>query len=305
MEIPRWLSEKNVPVSASNREIREGFIDKTLESLFSFVRDTLFNRQVSSKNGLMQSIDPRIKIIGVVFFIVSVSFLKNITAISMFLFISIILYFLSLIPPLMLVKRILPAMLLTFFISLPACFNFMVPGDTFMHFLSLHQNYRFGPWQIPKEIMITKQGLESAELLNIRVLTSISFAMLIPITTQPEKMIKGLSLLLPNQVSMIISMSYRYIFLLLKRAEESFMALKSRTFGKVLLSKQHTLIASRMGFLFALSYKLSRDVNMAMVARGYKKEVKYSRGFKIKKIDVAWCAFVFAFCSFMLWKFLI
>ena len=201
------------------------------------------------------------------------------------------------------IKKLMPVVLFTMFISLPAALNLIVKGDAVFTLFSLSRDYTIGPWYIQKEIAITRQGIHSVLMLNLRVLTSISLAMLIALTTKPESMVKTISSLLPGPFKLIVSISYRYIFFLLKRVEQSIMAFKSRSLGRISTKGQQRWVASRMGFLFSLSYRLSEDLYKAMEARGYKGETNVLDMFRITTIDIIWSVFCIIFSAVILWKF--
>ncbi len=303
MEIPEWLIERQTPAQLAVRQPKEGFADKTLRHVLSFIKGTLFNEGISSKKGFMQHIEPRVKALSLIGLIVVLSFLKDARAISLFLVLSIILYLCSRIPIMLYLKKLMPVVLVTIFISLPAALNLIVKGDAVFTLFSLSRDYTIGPWYIQKEIALTRQGIHSVLMLNLRVLTSISLAMLIALTTKPESMVKAISSLLPGPFNLIVSISYRYIFFLLKRVEQSIMALKSRSLGRISTKGQQRWVASRMGFLFSLSYRLSEDLYKAMEARGYKGETKVIDIFRITAMDIIWSVFCIIFSAVILWKF--
>src|SRR3990170_8846806 len=129
MEMPEWLKtvtgdESRVTGQGRNtlrvtryvRKERNGrFLDKTLHHVISFIEDTLFNESISKRNGLLQVIEPRLKVITLLSFIVILSLQKSIGGIAFFFFLSIALVFISKIPPCSFLKKLLPAMTLTIF----------------------------------------------------------------------------------------------------------------------------------------------------------------------------------------------
>ena len=64
----------------------------------------------------------------------------------------------------------------------------------------------------------------------------------------------------------------------MKIFEEMHLSLKSRLVRSFDRKTARHWVASRVGFLFKRSVKMSEDVYMAMVARGYSIEVKQNDG---------------------------
>ena len=72
----------------------------------------------------------------------------------------------------------------------------------------------------------------------------------------------------------VLDMTQRYLFLFMKVFEEMHLSLKSRLVKDLDYKRSHYWIASRIAFLFRRSIKMSEDVYMAMLARGYAMEKK-------------------------------
>ena len=79
---------------------------------------------------------------------------------------------------------------------------------------------------------------------------------------------------IPNIFTTTLDMTYRYIFLFVKIFEEMHIGLKSRLIKAFKKKRAREWISSRIGFLFRRSIKMSEDVYMAMIARGYTGEIK-------------------------------
>jgi len=72
---------------------------------------------------------------------------------------------------------------------------------------------------------------------------------------------------------MIISLAYKYIFILSRTIEETYFALKSRLSGNINNSKVRELISGRIFFIFKKSMIFYESTYYAMVSRGYKGKV--------------------------------
>lgn len=264
----------------------------------------MFNEKTSARKGFLQAIEPRVKIVTVLFFIVALSFQKSIMGIAAFSIAALLMLFLSGIPLEYFLRKILPAVTITLCIAAPAMLNVVVEGTPLFMLLSLGHPVSIGPVSIPKEISITEPGLRSATTLLMRVATSVTFVLLISMTTKPSRLMKAFSSLVPGSLSPIVSISYRYIFFLIRKTGQFIMGLKSRRISRIKAVDGRRWVSSRVGLLFSISLDLSRELEMAMKSRGYtegKLEI-LSTKFEITGKDVAWVLFTIFFCGGAIWK---
>jgi len=307
VDIPDWLKgpERRPPVSIKGREY---FLDKTLGHIILFVEDTVFNKKTSKKKGLLQSIDPVLKLITILSFIVLISLQRHPIQILPYLLLSITLIFLSRIPFLSILKKIIPITALTLLISLPASLNMIVGGKEVITLYTFETPQKVLFITIPERIAITEEGLLSSLTLIMRVSTSLIFVFLMTMTTGPERFIKALTLCVPGILRSIISITYRYIFLLIEKVELFIMGLESRRIARVSSSGGRRWVASRIGLLFSISIELSRELSLSMSSRGYNPELTRFKKGKSQRpgvIDLAWLIFCLAFNGLFIWKSLI
>ncbi|MEK6673752.1 MAG: energy-coupling factor transporter transmembrane component T [Nitrospirota bacterium] len=317
MEIPFWLTNqtthepqkrrKGIFALLKSSKRNERFIDRTLIYATAFLKDTMFNESVSTKKGLLQSIEAGLKLISLSVIIIAISFQKSIDGIVLFLPFTFLIAFASRVPLQSLIMKVLPAAVLTLFIALPATLNIIVDGKPFFVLFTLNKPFNIGPVTIPERITITVQGIESAFTLTLRVIASVSVAFLMTMTTTPNKLIKAVSSLIPGTLGNIASISYRYIFLLLRRVEQFVMALKSRRINSIEASAGRRWSASRISHLFFVSMTLTNELAMAMESRGYVQgEFKVqSSKFKVQDfsgLDILWLLATTLFAGVMIWK---
>ena len=315
MEIPQWLktatSDGSRVTRYALRKRNERFLDKTLRHVISFVEDTLFNESISAQNGLLQMIEPKVKIMSLLSFVVVLSLQKSMEGIAAFSLLAILLVFASRIPFTIFVKRLMPAAVLTLIISIPVILNLIVEGDPLFVLLRFERSVNMGPLVMPQEIAVTRQGLGSAITLLLRIITSVSIVFLLTMTTPPNTFVKTLSSLVPGTLQPLVSISYRYIFFLVRKIEQFIMGLRSRQITSVKPSTGRHWVTSRIGLLFSMSVELSNELAMAMESRGYKGESlkvhsdKVGTKFKVSdlsKRDIAWFLFTVIFAGVMIWK---
>ena len=79
---------------------------------------------------------------------------------------------------------------------------------------------------------------------------------------------------MPQVFVLILSMTYRYIFLFLHTVNGIFLARKSRMVAKTRGAEQRRWIGGTLGALMSRSFKMSNDVYAAMLARGFTGEMR-------------------------------
>lgn len=219
------------------------FLERSLKSAFDFFKEAIFSEEIAKYSGLLQSADPRLKAIALLATLILVCFINDPLLLAALYLISILLAVASRIDLLFFIKRVwffIP--IFTLFIAIPAIFM---------------------------------QGLFSAVLFVIRVTTCVSFVILVTITTRHNQLLKTLkSFGVPNIFIQVFDMTYIYIFLFVKVFEEMHLSLKSRLIKALDAKRARSWAASRIGYLFKRSLKMSEEVYLAMIARGYTGEVK-------------------------------
>ena len=73
---------------------------------------------------------------------------------------------------------------------------------------------------------------------------------------------------MPQVFVLILSMTYRYIFLFLHTINGIFLARRSRLVARASGAEQRRWIGGTLGSLMSRSFKMSNDVYAAMLARG-------------------------------------
>ncbi len=187
---------------------------------------------------------------------------------------------LSRVPLATLTKRVwLGVLVFTGSISFPALF--LVPGQA-IYVLPLWS------WTV------TTQGLRAAIHLIMRAETAATFSVLLVLCTPWTNLLKALRVLrLPVVLVVILGMTYRYIFLLLRNAHDMFTSRKSRMVGRLDGPEQRRAATACAGVLMSKTLQLSGDVYLAMRSRGFQGEVYILDEFRTRWLDwVVLTAFV-------------
>ncbi len=167
-------------------------------------------------------------------------------------------------------------------IAIPALFHVVSPGEPLLAFKI-----------VGIKLVITRQGLFGALLFIMRVLTSVSFAVLLSVTTKHFDLLKVLRVLrIPQVFVMILGMCYRYIYLFVEMIENVYLAIKSRVGTKVHYKRGQHIVAWNIAYLWNRSYQLNEAVYKAMLSRGYQGEPVVMDDYKITVKDGFWLFFV-------------
>jgi cobalt/nickel transport system permease protein len=215
---------------------------------------------LAKENGLLQKLDPRIKILALLPLIVIAALARRLSVVAGLFVLALALAVLSKIPLSTLAKRVwLGVITFTGLISLPALF--LTPGRV-VYSLPLTG------WAM------TEQGLRAAAYLVMRAETAATFSVLFVLCTPWSKVLKALRVLrVPVVLVVILGMTYRYIFLLLRNAHDMFTSRRSRMVGRLDGRQQRQAAAASAGVLMSKTMQLSGDVYLAMRSRGFQGEV--------------------------------
>ena len=267
---------------------RGNFIEQSISAAVSFLKESVFSDEYALKRGLLQSIDPRMKFVTSVIFLLGVLFSGSITVIVYFYGLSLVLAYLSKINLGFFLKRtwiFIP--LFSLFIAIPALFSIFTPGEALAGFevLGLH-------------LIITRQGLFAASLFVMRVITSVSFVILLNITTKHFELLKLLRVFrVPQMFVMVLGMCYRYIYLFAQVIENTFVAIKSRAGTDLRDKSGRHVIAWNIASLWYRSYRLNEEVYSAMLSRGYDGEPVVFDDFRMRPADWLWGLAVAVICA--------
>ncbi|MEW6408904.1 MAG: cobalt ECF transporter T component CbiQ [Nitrospirota bacterium] len=279
--IPEWLLKDDGHIVRTNKKVRITFVEKTMSSITHLIEDAVLNDRYACIDRFLQRLDPRAKVLSTVCFILLVTFTRRIEVLLGISLLSMLVSSICGIKPSVFIRRawILP-LLFTGVIIIPSIFNIITPGDTLVTLFE-------GDGIV---IAVTEQGLWGAITLVLRVMASVSLVTILTMTTRWSDLLASLKALrMPRIFILILEMSYRYIFHLLRIVEEIHIAKKSRTLSSVGMIKEWMWSSSGIGMLFLRSYRLSVDVHNAMLSRGFTGEVQTLNKFKIRRRDIVWC----------------
>lgn len=297
---PDWMTGKGdggcqcLPVGHTRRE---SAIQKSVIGMSHAIRSSLFSERVASRPGLLQETDPRVKTAGLLGLLVATSFLRNWYIILAIYGLTLVMASASSISLLFFIKRVwLFIPVFAGIIALPSLFNIFRPGDPLFTIWDFGGEIALGPLSFDTTLAVTHQGLKGAVVLILRVATSVSLAVLWALTTHWADLLKALRVfLVPRIFLLILSMAYRYIFLILGLATDMFTARTSRMVGSSSPREDRRFVASSMATLLGKSHTLSEDVYSAMISRGYTGEPLTIHRFKTATGDWLWLGAIILF----------
>lgn len=249
-------------------------LTRTLEGFASALGQALAAEQTARLPGLLQALDPRVKLCGLLALLLTAALSHRLLPLGALFVLGVVLALASRLNLIALCKRVwLVAFAFTALIALPALF--LTAGPVLWQWPTLH-------------LRITATGMRAALLLLTRVEAAVSFSTLLVLTTPWTRLLKALrTLFVPVEVVMLLAMTHRYIILLSETATQMFDARRARLVGHLNRREQRRLIVNTGGVLLSKSLEVSNQVYLAMQSRGFRGEVQLLDDFRLRPRDYA------------------
>jgi len=131
-------------------------------------------------------------------------------------------------------------------------------------------------------------GWQLALLLVLRSEVSLTCWLLLILTTPFTLVLRALQTLsVPTVFIAILSMTFRYIFLLVQTAQDMLLSRRSRIVGRMNGGDKRRMLSSTAGVLLGKSVQMSDDVYHAMASRGFRGEIRVMQDFQMTANDWA------------------
>jgi cobalt ECF transporter T component CbiQ len=266
--------------------VRPGFVERTITTFLAAAEYTAGAEAMATSKGALQSVDPRVKVAGLLGPIVAAALSRRLDTIAWLFAIAVVLALASKVSLARLLRWIWwPALLFTGAIALPAVF--LTPGAPAFSLGSL---------------TATHQGIRSALFLVARAETAVTYSALLAFTTPWPWAMKALRTLgCPAALVAILGMTFRYIFVILGTAAEMFESRQSRTVGRLEGPERRRMATTAAGALMEKSLQLSGEVYLAMQSRGYRGEVHILHDFRMNPADWFWLAGFASLTGMAIW----
>ncbi|WP_433087705.1 cobalt ECF transporter T component CbiQ [Dactylosporangium sp. CA-052675] len=281
---PAWLLQPELglcPCGCIGRRRKGSFVGKTLAGASGVLRQAIFSEDVAAAKGLLQRLDPRVKLLSMIGLLIAVALVHSLPILAGAYVATVALAVASGLSLGYFIKRVwLFIPIFTGIVVLPATLSVVTPGDVLLPLWHWH-GHTHG---------VTEQGLHGAGIIIARVATSISLVVLLTLTTPWARLLAALRALgVPKIFVLIIGMAYRYLFLLLDAVDDMYTARKARTLvadgGRRRTRAGRAFVAAGAGTLFGKAHQLSEEVHQAMTARGYTGDARTLHGFRLSPLD--------------------
>jgi cobalt/nickel transport system permease protein len=305
-QLPAFLrnyDDHPYPIQKGKRH-RLPFIDNTLQKLAEFIKSGYVQAETASKNGLMQNLDARTKLVFLLSFVILTSFLRHLPFLAAILIFTLILYPLSglnLFASLQ--KAFWPLFFFGFIVIAPAMLNIVSGGEIKLKLIQFKNEHNFWIYHIPAVIGISSEGLQLVIKLFLKISNSILLTLLIINTTSFSEIIKAMRMFkVPDIILLSITLSYKFIFILSKTTEETYFALRSRWTKHSSDTESSKIIAGRIAFVFRKSWIKYEEVYRAMVARGFTGKVNLCYPGKFRLNDLIFSLVLIGMASIIVFK---
>lgn len=229
------------------------------KELLKVLGESLSIEKYASRNGLLQRIDPRVKLIGLTCVIIFTVLMQNCLQFATLLLFLTLLAIASRIALRAFFSR--QAMVLIFSAIIVIPLPFITLG-TPIFVIPL------GPWLIG----VTVEGLYRAAVFGMRIWVCVAALSLLTLSTRFPVLLHGMQRLgLPSLFVSLTALTYRYIFLFTDEAYRMGLAREARMVKKERVFRLRTwrTISSMIGTLFIRAYERGERVYQTMIARGF------------------------------------
>ncbi len=248
--------------------------------------------ELARRRGLLQRLDPRVKLVTLLALIVTAAVATRTTVLAVLFVVAVALVLASRIDLGRFALRawtFIP--FFTALIMLPAVFDVVTPGRPLFTLWSHGTPF----WPLPGRLAVTAAGVFEFARLVLRVTVVVSYGVLLTVTTPWSDLLRALRAVgVPRSLVFVLAVAYRYIFTLVRLVQDMAVARTSRLVGPVSAAEDRRFLGGAVAALFGKSQAVSEQVYQAMVARGYTGEVHTLDTWSFRRRDVVWVVAVTA-----------
>jgi len=261
---------------------------KTADSIAHAITEVLQNEELAARPGLLQRLDPRIKLLTLVLFAVTASLVHSVWVLVALIGVTSVLAAASRVGVGSFERKVwASAGLLAFLLAAPSAMQIFTPGPVVVP---------LGPFSL------TEPGLMGAATLTTRVVAAAGFALLVVWTMRWSDLLKALSAMrLPDVVVATLAMTQKQILTLLRTVEQIHLARESRTLTRGSARANRAWVTERMAFVVRKSMKTADDVYDAMLSRGFTGAMPSLVKLRLRPRDWAWSVASIVLCAAMLY----
>ena len=279
-----WAAGRLLSPRSGPARPRRTLARRTADAVGSAVAEVIENEELASAPGVLQQLDPRLKLTALALVAVTASFTHSPVVLAGMAVLTLLLAAVSRVPVASFSGKVWgSAGVFGALLALPAATFLITPGPVVVP---------LGP------LSLTAPGLVTAATLVLRVVTSAGFALLIIWTTRWTDVLVALSTMgLPDVVVATLAMTQKQIVSLMRTVEQLHLARESRTLSAGSATENRAWVVGRMAFVIKKSVKTADDVYDAMLARGFSGSMHSLAALSSTARDWAWFAAVAFACA--------
>ncbi|MGV8084557.1 MAG: energy-coupling factor transporter transmembrane component T family protein [Coriobacteriia bacterium] len=250
---------------------------RTADSIGAAITEVLENEDLALSPGLLQSLDPRVKLASLVGFAVVTSFVHSIPVLVGLSLLPVGLAAVSRVRVSSFLKKLwASAGLFAVLLAAPAATSLITPGPALVSLGALS---------------LTLPGVLGALTLIFRVTASAGFALLIIWTTRWTDILLALTAWhVPDIIVATLALTQKQILSLLRTVEQTHLARESRSLSTGSAAENRAWVTERMAFVVRKSLKTADDVYDAMLSRGYTGAMRSINRLRATRRDWVWFA---------------
>jgi cobalt/nickel transport system permease protein len=260
-----------------------------LSSFVNAIQETVYAERYSARIGLLQQIDPRVKLFSVAALVLSAVAVRTIAPLVVVLGVIILLCIASRIP-------------LTFFTLRTTVFIPIFAGLIALPLLFMTPGVALATLRLDGVVLvITSQGLYRTVQFTLRVWVCVALSVLLILTTRFSELVGAMDRLrFPRVFVMMTSITYRFIFLFLNEGYRMLLARESRITKELRWRENVASLAKIVATIFIRAHERGERVYSAMTARGYTGTLRRLNNMKCVKRDWAFANISALICVTML-----
>jgi len=277
----------HIPDRAPARRRSRSLARRTADAIGAAVTEVLDNDELASSPGLMQSLDPRVKLASILLFSVTASFTHSLPVLITLVAATMALAAASGVSVGSFGRKVwTSAGLFALVLAAPSATAWITPGASVIP---------LGP------LSITVPGLVVASRLIARVVAGAGFGLLVVWTTRWADLLRALGAMgLPDLVVATLAMTQKQIISLLRTVENMHLARESRMLSAGSARENRGWVVDRMAFVAMRSMKTADDVYDAMLARGFTGAMPSLLDLRATGRDAVWLAVSTGACAVLL-----
>jgi len=277
----------HIPDPASRARRGRSLARRTADAVGAAVTEVLDNTELASSPGLMQSIDPRVKLVSILVFSVTASFTHSLPVLIALVALTMALAAASGVGVASFGRKVWSsAGLFAVLLAAPSATAWITPGDAVIPLGALS---------------ITAPGLLVASRLIARVVAGAGFGLLVVWTMRWTDLLRALSVMgLPDVVVATLAMTQKQIISLLRTVENMHLARESRMLTSGTARENRGWVVERMAFVAMRSMKTADEVYDAMLARGFTGAMPSLVEMRATGRDAVWMAATLGICAALL-----